>query len=132
MLPNTIVELVNVMTAPELGMPLALKFALNQMKFPPLMRVPLKLEALDVGVWHGGDGGVSQTKGLGEKLMSTVLKTSPLLATRVAVPVTEKLPERGPTALVKEALKFKLESGTTEMEPETVKWKFPFCTTLNM
>lgn len=48
--PNAIVEFVKVITAPELGMPLAVKFALNQMKLPPLMGVPLKLDALDEGV----------------------------------------------------------------------------------
>jgi hypothetical protein len=34
------------MVAPVLGIPLAVKFALNQITFPPLIGVPLKLEAL--------------------------------------------------------------------------------------
>jgi len=38
-------EPVKVMVAPVLGMPLAVKFALNQMKLPDTMGVPLKLEA---------------------------------------------------------------------------------------
>lgn len=42
------------MVAPELGMPLALKFALNQMKLPLCIGVPLKLEALEVGDSYGG------------------------------------------------------------------------------
>lgn len=132
MSPNAIVEFVKVMTAPELGMPLALKFALNQMKFPPLMGVPLKLEALDDGVWHGGGGEDWQTRGLGEELMFTVLNVSPALSTKVAVPVTEKLPERGPTALVTLALKFRLASGVTGMESDIVNVELPLITTLKV
>ena len=43
---KVIVELLNEIVAPVLGIPLAVRFALNQIKVPPWMGVPLKLEAL--------------------------------------------------------------------------------------
>jgi hypothetical protein len=49
------------------------KFALNQMKFPPCIGVPLKLEAFEEGELQGGGGEDSHTSGLGEKLMLTVV-----------------------------------------------------------
>lgn len=41
------VELVKLIVAPLLGMPLAVKLALNQMKSSGAIGVPLKLEVLD-------------------------------------------------------------------------------------
>ena len=46
---NVIAEAWNKIVAPLLGMPLAVKLALNQMKFPGWIGVPLKLEMFDDG-----------------------------------------------------------------------------------
>jgi len=84
------------------------------------MRVPLKLEELDEGEAHGGGVDDPQLSGLGEKLMSTVLKGFPAPSTNVAVPESEKLPVRGPAPLVRDALKFKFASAKTASESLTV------------
>lgn len=118
--PKAIVEPVKVIVAPVLGTPLAAKFALNQMKVPPLMCVPLKLEEFDEGELQGGPEAAGQLSGLGEKLMAIELKGFPAPSTKVAVPDREKLPVRGPAALVWEALKLPLASAKTASESLTV------------
>lgn len=84
---NEIVEFVKVTVLPVLGIPVAAKLALNQIKLPPAMGVPLKLaifELLAVQAGGGGGGGVvGQISGLIEKLMLAVLPA------RLAVPVRE-------------------------------------------
>ena len=84
------------------------------------MRVPLKLEEFDEGELHGGPEAAGQLSGLGEKLMATELKAFPAPSTKVAVPEREKLPVRGPAALVWEASKFKFVSAKTASESLTV------------
>src|SRR5580704_8297170 len=50
-----ILELVKVITAPVLGIPLAVKFALNQIHCPESREVPLKFDALaDIAPQTGG------------------------------------------------------------------------------
>jgi hypothetical protein len=72
-----IAELVKVIVAPVLGIPLAEKLALNQIQLPALIWVPLKFDPIVDCVEHGGGGGVPQLTLLGEKSMLTAL-TSPL------------------------------------------------------
>ena len=66
-----IVEFVKLTVAPVLGIPLAVKFALNQMKLPPLMCVPLKFELFVVLTLH--TGGAGQLMLDGEKLIDVEL-----------------------------------------------------------
>jgi hypothetical protein len=90
--PNSIVELWKKMVAPVLGIPLAVKLALNQMKSPEGIGVPLKLEALELGV-HGG--GLGQLMLTGEKVIGIVLNPS-----NVAEPDGAKFPLKGPIDFV--------------------------------
>src|SRR5579859_573389 len=107
------VELVKLIVAPLLGMPPAVKLALNQMKSPAAIGVPLKLEVLEDEAAQGGGVLWLQFKAAGVKAMLTVLNESPLLSTKVAVP--ERLMDcvAGPAGFVAEALKLRLESGKT-------------------
>ncbi len=53
-----ILELLNVITAPVLGMPFAVKFALNQIHSPELREVPFRFDALpDIDAQTGGGVG---------------------------------------------------------------------------
>ena len=62
-------ELLKVMTAPVLGMPVAVKFALNQIHWPESSEVPLKFDALpDIAVQTGG-GVAPQVRLVGETSM---------------------------------------------------------------
>ena len=45
------------MVAPVLGIPCGLKLALNQIKLPPLIGVPLKFDEFDDCAEHGGGVG---------------------------------------------------------------------------
>jgi hypothetical protein len=72
-----IAELVKVIVAPVLGIPLAEKFALNQIQLPALIWVPLKFDPMVDCVEHAGGGGVPQLRLLGAKSMLTAF-TSPL------------------------------------------------------
>jgi hypothetical protein len=104
------VEAVKVNVAPVLGMPLALKFALNQMKFPASMGVPLKLELFVVLSEHtGGDG---QLKVEGEKVMDIVLNPS-----KVAVPDGVNVPPKGPIDFVIGPLSKVVDLAVNVIEP---------------
>jgi len=83
----TILELLKVITAPVLGIPLAVKFALNQIHCPESREVPLKFDALpDIAAQTGG--GVSpQVRLVGETSMGIVFHPA-----REAVPEKLKLP----------------------------------------
>jgi hypothetical protein len=82
-----ILELVKVITAPVLGMPVAVKFALNQIHWPELSEVPLKFDALpDCAVQTGG-GVASQVRLVGDISMGIVFHPA-----RDAVPEKLKLP----------------------------------------
>lgn len=82
------VEFVKITSVPVVGTPFAVKLALNQMKLPLLIGVPLKFDPFDVFALHlGGGGGVGQVMLLGEKLIDIVL--SP---TNVAVPEKVRVP----------------------------------------
>jgi hypothetical protein len=83
----TILELVRVITAPVLGMPVAVKFALNQIHWPESMEVPLKFDALaDIPAQTGG-GVAPQLMLAGETSMGIVFHPA-----REAVPEKLKLP----------------------------------------
>jgi|SRR5258708_3888478 hypothetical protein len=83
------------MVAPVLGIPLAVKLALNQIKLPLLMGVPLKFDTFDVGVEQGG-GVTGQPRLLfGEKVIGIVLNPA-----SVAEPDSVKLPLKGPRGFV--------------------------------
>jgi hypothetical protein len=87
------VEFVKLTVAPELGIPLAVKLALNQMKFPPCIGVPLKLEAFEEGETQGG--GVDEQLTLPDELIVAELSTLPF-TTKFAVPDKEKVALKGP------------------------------------
>jgi hypothetical protein len=83
-----ILELVKVITAPVLGIPVAVKFALNQIHCPESREVPLKFEALaDVAAQTGGVA--PQVRLAGEISMGIVFHPF-----REAVPEKLKLPFR--------------------------------------
>lgn len=82
-----ILELVKVITAPVLGIPVAVKFALNQIHCPGLSEVPLKFDALADIVAQTGGGADPQVRLAGEISMAIVFHP-----TREAVPVKLKLP----------------------------------------
>jgi hypothetical protein len=82
-----ILELLKVITAPVLGMPVTEKFALNQIHCPALSEVPLKLDALaDIEAQTGG-GVVPQVRLVGETSMGIVFHPA-----REALPEKLKLP----------------------------------------
>jgi hypothetical protein len=82
-----ILELLKVITAPVLGIPVAVKFALNQIHWPESMEVPLKFDALlDIPVQTGG-GVASQVRLVGDISMLMVFHPA-----REAVPEKLKLP----------------------------------------
>jgi hypothetical protein len=81
-----IVELVNVMIAPVLGMPFTVKLELNQIHSPELMGVPLKFdEFVDCAV-QGGGGGAPQVRLAGEKLMGVEDPSSVAVPEKLTVP----------------------------------------------
>ena len=84
------------------------------------MDVPLKLDELDEGEAQGPCPPAGQRSGLGEKSMVTELNGFPAPSTKVAVPLREKLPVRGPAGLVCDALKLPLASAKTASESLTV------------
>jgi len=110
---NVIVEFVKVSIAPVLGTPLAVKLALNQMKSPPLMGVPLKFEVFEVCAGQPGGGDDGQVNVALAKEIAIVLNVSGVLSTSVAVPDAEKVPLRGPSGFFTDALKFPMASGKT-------------------
>jgi hypothetical protein len=82
-----ILELLKVITAPVLGMPVTEKFAWNQIHCPALSEVPLKLDALaDIEAQTGG-GVVPQVRLVGETSMGIVFHPA-----REALPEKLKLP----------------------------------------
>ena len=82
-----ILELLKVITAPVLGMPVAVKFALNHIHCPELREVPLKFDALpDIAAQTGG-GVAPQVRVVGEISMGIVFHPA-----REAVPEKLKLP----------------------------------------
>jgi hypothetical protein len=82
-----ILELLKVITAPVLGIPLAVKFALNQIHCPASREVPLKFDALaDIAAQTGG-GVAPQVRIVGETSMGILFHP-----TREAVPEKLKLP----------------------------------------
>lgn len=82
-----ILELLKVITAPVLGMPLAVKFALNQIHCPESREVPLKFDALpDIAAQVGG-GVAPQVRLVGDISMWIVFHPA-----REAVPEKLKLP----------------------------------------
>src|SRR5271154_5223560 len=85
-----ILELVKLITAPVLGIPLAVKFALNQIHCPESREVPLKFDALaDIASQTGGGVG-PQVRLVGETSMGIVFQPA-----REAVPEKLKLPFKG-------------------------------------
>ena len=91
--PNVMVEAWKKIVAPELGIPPAVKLALNQMESPEGIGVPLKFEALELEAQVGG--GPGQSTLAGEKVIDIVLNPS-----RVAVPDGVKSPLNAPIVLV--------------------------------
>jgi hypothetical protein len=82
--------LLKVITAPVLGIPEAVKFALNQIHCPESRGVPLKLDALPDIAAQAGRGGVApQVRLVGEISMGIVFHP-----VREAVPEKLKLPFR--------------------------------------
>ncbi|HWW99115.1 MAG TPA: hypothetical protein VNY74_15520 [Edaphobacter sp.] len=78
-----ILELLKVITAPVLGMPVAVKFALNQIHWPASREVPLKFDAMpDIAVQTGGGVG-PQVRLVGDTSMGIVFH-----------PAREALPEK--------------------------------------
>lgn len=85
-----ILELLKVITAPVLGMPLAVKFALNQIHCPESREVPLKFDALpDIAVQTGGGVG-PQVRLVGDTSMWIVFHPA-----REALPEKLKVPFKG-------------------------------------
>jgi hypothetical protein len=83
----TILELLKVITAPVLGIPLAVKFALNQIHSPVPREPPLKFDALPDIAEQTGGGVASQLRLMGETSMGIVFHPF-----REAVPEKLKLP----------------------------------------
>src|ERR1700758_3836784 len=67
-----ILEFWKVITAPVLGMPVAVKFALNQIHWPEPREVPLKFDALPDVAAHTGGGVAPQVRLVGEISMGIV------------------------------------------------------------
>jgi hypothetical protein len=82
-----ILELLKVITAPVLGMPVAVKFALNQIHCPESRDVPLKFDALPDIAEQTGGGVAPQVRLVGEISMGIVFHPA-----REAVPEKLKLP----------------------------------------
>jgi hypothetical protein len=83
----TILEFWKLITAPVLGMPVTVKFALNQIHWPESSEVPLKFDAIpDIPAQTGG-GVASQVRVVGDISMWIVFQSA-----RVAVPEKLKLP----------------------------------------
>ena len=83
----TILELLKVITAPVLGIPVAVKFALNQIHCPELREIPLKFDpSLDIAAQASGGVG-PQVKLEGEISIGIVFHPA-----RVAVPEKLKVP----------------------------------------
>jgi hypothetical protein len=116
---DVMVEPQKVIVAPELGTPLALIWALNQMVLPAEIAVPLKFNWMhdDAQFGQGGVGvgvgigvgvgvgvtvghGVGQLRGLGENVIGMVLNP-----TNVAEPEKLLEPVRGPSDCVTQVLK---------------------------
>jgi hypothetical protein len=115
------VEFVKLIVVPELGIPLAVKLALNQMYVPPSIGVPLKFEVFSDCSGHLGGGGE-----LGQLILSVVLLSAEKIIATVFSPTSEaepeavKLPDRGPREWVTEALNVPLaEDVKGPMEPVT-------------
>jgi hypothetical protein len=86
-----ILELLNVITAPVLGMPFAVKLALNQIHWPESRDVPLKFDALpDIDEQTGGGGVAPQVRVVGDTSMWIVFHPA-----REAWPEKLKLPFKG-------------------------------------
>ena len=79
--------LVRVITVPVLGMPVAVKFALNQIHSPEPREPPLKFDALPDIAEQTGGGVASQPRLMGETSMGIVFHPF-----REAVPEKLKLP----------------------------------------
>lgn len=116
---NWMEELVKLMVVPELGIPLAVKFALNQMYVPPSIGVPLKFEVLVDCSGHLGGGGEA-----GQLILSVVLLSAEKIIaivfspTSVAEPDAVKVPDRGPNGWVTDALNVPLAGAVKgPMEP---------------
>jgi hypothetical protein len=105
-----IVEFWKVKVAPLLGIPFAVKLALNQMKSPPWIGVPLKFEEFVDCAVHGG-GGAEQFRLLGEKLIGIVFNP-----TKVADPENVVEHVRGPSGWVSVVLKVPFPGATKEIE----------------
>ena len=87
----TILELVRVITAPVLGMPFAVKLALNQIHWPESRDVPLKFDALpDIDEQTGGGGVAPHVRVVGDVSMGIVFHPA-----REAWPEKLKLPFKG-------------------------------------
>lgn len=122
---NEIVEFVKVTVLPVLGIPVAVKLALNQINLPPAMAVPLKLatfELLAVQAGGGGGGGVvGQVRGLVEKLMFAVLPEDAMAAVPLSEMVATGKRPRGIVAFTVSVDAFAVKSNAEEIvvgEPE--------------
>jgi hypothetical protein len=100
------VEPQKVIVAPELGIPLALIWTLNQTVSPAAIAVPLKFDWMH-DCAHGGHGdrvrvgvSVGQLRKLGESMIGMVLNP-----TRVTEPMKLLLPVRGPSDCVTQVVK---------------------------
>jgi len=82
-----ILELLKVITAPVLGIPVAVKFALNQIHCPESREVPLKFDALPDIAAQAGGGVAPQLRLVGEISMGIVFHPA-----REAVPEKLKFP----------------------------------------
>ncbi|WP_263366382.1 hypothetical protein [Edaphobacter bradus] len=86
-----IVELVKLMVAPVLGIPFAVKLALNQTQLPEAIGVPLKFDVMVDCAEQDGGGGTPQVRFIGETLM-LIVSVEPLYPADPAVPEKLKLP----------------------------------------
>jgi hypothetical protein len=90
---NEIAEFVRFTVAPLLGIPLAVKLALNQMKSPPSIGVPLKFEAFTDCAEQGGGGGGVHVRLEGENVITPYAGYSlPFPPVSWTVPENAKLP----------------------------------------
>ena len=86
---DVIFELLKVITAPVLGIPFAVKLALNHTHLPEEIGVPLKLDTMLVCAEQGGGGGGAHVRLDGEMLTEL---NEPLYPGNVVLPENEKLP----------------------------------------